>query len=124
MPGTGRPTVPSRAFSPCGLALTTGEVSVRPYPSVTVTPVRLFQRSATDDTSAVPPELVPLSAEKSIFLNSGCDISATNRVFSPRKPVNRHFCSSLTKPLMSRGLVISTLWLPVTIMHMQFTVNA
>ncbi|MNN79497.1 hypothetical protein D3C81_1961500 [compost metagenome] len=83
-----------------------------------------FQRSAVAATSAVPPELVTLRLEKSRSLNSGCSISATNRVLRPSSAEKRHFFSSLTKPPMSRGLVISTLWLPVTIMHMQFAVKA
>ncbi|MNJ59678.1 hypothetical protein D3C77_553750 [compost metagenome] len=87
-------------------------------------PVMLSQRSAVALTRAVPPELVTLRAEKSRFLKSGWFISATNKVLSPSKPENFHFLSSLMKPPISRGLVIRTLWLPVTIMHMQFAVNA
>ncbi|MDT4861744.1 hypothetical protein FQZ97_963600 [compost metagenome] len=80
--------------------------------------------SAVALTSAVPPELVSLRPEKSRFLNSGWLIRATNRVLRPRKPVKRHLPSSLMKPGMSRGLVISTLRLPLTIMHMQLRVKA
>ncbi|MNC72109.1 hypothetical protein D3C75_1231200 [compost metagenome] len=87
-------------------------------------PVRLSQRSAVAVTKAVPPELVTFNAEKSRFLNSGWFINATNKVFRPSNPENFHFFSSLMKPGMSRGLVISTLWLPVTIMHMQLAVKA
>lgn len=87
-------------------------------------PVICCQRSAVALTSAVPPELVSLRLEKSRCLNSGCSISATNNVFSPSNAEKRQFFSSLMKPPMSRGLVISTLWLPVTIMHMQFAVKA
>ncbi|MNE39167.1 hypothetical protein D3C80_1331020 [compost metagenome] len=87
-------------------------------------PVRASQRSAVALTSAVPPELVTFSAEKSSWRKPGWSISATNRVFSPNSAEKRHLPSSLMKPGMSRGLVIRTLWLPVTIMHMQFAVKA
>ncbi|MCY1183853.1 hypothetical protein D9M73_245040 [compost metagenome] len=62
--------------------------------------------------------------EKSRVLNSGCSIKATNKVLSPSKAENRHFFSSLMNPPISRGLLIRTLWLPVTIMHMQLAVKA
>ncbi|MMZ68749.1 hypothetical protein D1872_314730 [compost metagenome] len=87
-------------------------------------PVSSSQRSAVALTSAVPPELVTFSAEKSSWRKPGWSISATNSVFRPSKAEKRHLPSSLMKPEISRGLVISTLWLPVTIMHMQFAVKA
>ncbi|MDT4890552.1 hypothetical protein FQZ97_1274020 [compost metagenome] len=68
--------------------------------------------------------MVTLRLEKSRCLNSGWSISATNRVFRPSSAEKRHFFSSLMKPPMSRGLVIRMLWLPLTIMHMQFAVKA
>jgi hypothetical protein len=54
MDGTGMPIVPGRA-PPNGLKHSTGEVSVRPYPSTTGRPVWSSQRSATEACSAMPP---------------------------------------------------------------------
>ncbi|MNF98958.1 hypothetical protein D3C84_818400 [compost metagenome] len=68
--------------------------------------------------------MVTFRLEKSRLLNSGCSIKATNKVLRPSKAENRHFFNSLIKPPISRGLLIRTLWLPVTIMHMQLAVKA
>ncbi|MNU09131.1 hypothetical protein D3C72_2555260 [compost metagenome] len=50
--------------------------------------------------------------------------SATNRVFRPTKPVNLYFASSLFIAGRSRGLEMRMLWLPVSIIAMQWKVKA
>ncbi|MNJ82178.1 hypothetical protein D3C77_813960 [compost metagenome] len=49
---------------------------------------------------------------------------ATNRVLRPTKPVNLNFDSSLTIAGRSRGLEIRMLWLPISIIAMQWKVKA
>ena len=56
--GIGMPMAPVHSSVSSGLAITTGEASVNPYPSMMVTPVRCFQRSATARCTAMPPALV------------------------------------------------------------------
>ncbi|MOA53815.1 hypothetical protein D3C78_1773290 [compost metagenome] len=67
----------------------------------------------------MPPEMVSFSAEKSRRRNASLLHRATNRVLRPTKPLNFHLPSSLTIAGRSRGLVISTLWLPISIIAMQ-----
>ncbi|MNT52021.1 hypothetical protein D3C72_1890250 [compost metagenome] len=72
----------------------------------------------------MPPPSTSSSEEKSRFLKSGLFISALNSVLRPGKICALWFCSSLTKAGMSRGLAISTLWLPVAMPISEFTVSA
>ncbi|MNC38079.1 hypothetical protein D3C75_866690 [compost metagenome] len=102
-----------------GLTATTGLVSVRPYPSQMAQPVISFQRSALACCRAMPPEMVNFSPEKSRRRNASLLHRATNRVLRPTKPLNFHLAISPTIAGRSRGLVISTLWLPISIIAMQ-----
>ncbi|MNP55586.1 hypothetical protein D3C76_1502450 [compost metagenome] len=87
-------------------------------------PVTCFQRSAAASCRAMPPERVSFSAEKSSLRKSSLLHSATNRVFRPTKPVNLYFASSLVMDGRSRGLEMRMLWLPVSIIAMQWKVKA
>ena len=87
-------------------------------------PVTSFQRSAVASCSAMPPERVSFSAEKSSLRKVSLLHRATNRVFRPTKPVNFHWPRSLSIDGRSRGLVIRMLWLPVSIIAMQWKVKA
>ena len=57
-------------------------------------PVTAFQRSATLNCRAMPPDKVIFNAEKSRARNPSLLHRATNRVFRPTKPVNFHLPSS------------------------------
>ncbi|MNN41542.1 hypothetical protein D3C81_1556660 [compost metagenome] len=83
-----------------------------------------FQRSAVACCSAMPPERVSFSAEKSSLRKPSLLHRPTNRVFRPTKPVNFHADSSLVIADRSRGLVTRMLWLPVSIIAMQWKVKA
>ncbi|MNJ57503.1 hypothetical protein D3C77_530930 [compost metagenome] len=87
-------------------------------------PVTVRQRSATLNCRAMPPDRVIFSAEKSRARKASLLHRATNRVLRPTKPLNFHLPSSLTMAGRSRGLLISTLWLPISIIAMQWKVKA
>lgn len=65
-----------------------------------------FQRSATARCTAMPPPRVNLTEEKSISSKPGVLSRPLNSVLTPVMAVKRVPLSSLTKPFMSRGLVI------------------
>ena len=122
--GSGRPIVPVNSLEVNLLAVATGEVSERPYPSVMPQPVTCFQRSATTRCTAMPPASVRISGLKSSLRKSSLLSSALNSVFSPGKMWIGYFFSSLTKPGMSRGLGIMMLCAPCCTPISAFTVSA
>ena len=71
----------------------------------------------------MPPPTASFRLEKSSLAKSGWLSSALNSVLTPVMMVYLCLASSLTKPGMSRGLVISTFSPPTTIITRQFTVS-
>ena len=71
----------------------------------------------------MPPPMHTRSDEKSIESNPGACSNALNSVFTPVMNPNRVLRSSATKPLISRGSVISKLWPPSSMKHNRFAVN-
>ena len=102
----------------------TGELSVMPKPSIKVQPVTFFQRSATARCTAMPPPKLIFRCEKSTSAKPGVFNSPLNKVLTPVIAVNGVFDSSLTKPGMSRGFVISTLMPPNLMKTRQLQVSA
>ena len=105
-------------------AVPTGEDSVSPQPWQMCRPVTWRHRSETAACTAMPPPSATLSELKSSSLNPGVLSSALNSVLTPVMKVNFTFDSSLTKPGMSRGFVISTLLPPTRVNTSMFVVSA
>ncbi|MNT37737.1 hypothetical protein D3C72_1738910 [compost metagenome] len=72
----------------------------------------------------MPPPMVSFSPEKSMLWNSPLLTRALNRVLTPVMQVKGYFLISLTKPGMSRGLLMSRLLPPRRMNSRQFTVSA
>ena len=111
--GIGTPIVPVHSPMSSGLAITPGEVSVRPYDSTIGTPVARFQRSATTRCTAMPPALASFRWRVSTSAKSGASSSARYSVLTPMMAVNGCFFRSRMKAGMSRGLVTSTACAPI-----------
>ena len=87
-------------------------------------PVKSCQRVATDCWIAIPPPTESFNREKSTSLKFSLLSSALNKVFTPVIASKRYFLSSLTKPSISRGLVIKSAVTPSSKKSKQFTVKA
>src|SRR3990167_1112297 len=98
--GIGTPILPVNFAIVSGLMHTTGDASVRPYPSIITEPVVSCQRSATGFCSAIPPEITNCKCEKSIL----------EKLF---------FRKIFTNNLISRGLVINKAQEPTAIKKKQ-----
>ena len=105
------------------LIVTTGDVSVRPYPCVILVPVIFFHFFAVSLRTAIPPPTVTLKLLKLIFLNLLLVINRLNNVFTPVKTVNFFFSKTFRNDFKSLGLAIRTFSDPIFKNVKQFTVK-
>ena len=105
----GRPIEPLYFSWLYGLMVTNGAHSVKPYPSKRRLLVTRSQCSATGRCTDIPPPKPIFNALKSSWSKPGVCNKPLNKVFTPVITVNLYLANSLTKPGMSRGLVINKL---------------
>src|SRR5690554_1457995 len=99
-------------MAPLGLATSTGDVSVKPYPSQIGHPVTFCHNRITSSVTAVPPAADVFKAEKSNLVNSLSRAKALYSVLTATKAEIWRPFMVFTKAGISRGLGINMLCAP------------